>query len=193
MVKAPKHSGIYAATVYNDASRKITLAFKHGARLGLARMMAMQMAARLPHKDGDLAPLLVPVPLHRWRLWRRGYNQAAVLGRELERLGKGSLVVDALMRTRKTPSLGGLGRKQRAKALSGAIEINPKTQERIRGRDIILVDDVVTSGATTDACTRALLSGGAASVRISCFARVLDAVGQLPAVGVGPESETPEA
>ena len=151
-------------------SRKLILAFKHGRRIAFAPMLARLMAARLP-PDTDNC-LIVPVPLHRWRLWARGYNQAALLARELEKLGKGELAVDALIRRKRTPSLGGLGAKARRRALSGAIAVRESVS--VAGRDVILVDDVLTSGATSDACVRALRKAGANSVRIACFARVLE-------------------
>lgn len=168
----PRHAGIYAATLYTPVSRKLILAFKHGRRIAMAPMLARLIAARLP--DDGAGRLIVPVPLHRWRLWARGYNQAALLARELERLGKGRLLIDALERRKRTPSLGGLGARARRRALSGAIAPRASTQAQIEGRDVLLVDDVLTSGATTDACVRALRNAGALSVRIACFARVLE-------------------
>ena len=168
----PRHDGIAAATLYNEASRKLVLAFKHGRRLALAPMLARLAAARLPDLAGEW--LLVPVPLHRWRLWRRGFNQSAVLAREIARLCRQPLVVDGLVRRKATPTLGGLGKAARARALSGAIEANPRQRERLRGARVILVDDVLTSGATSDACVRALKRAGAVEVRIACFARVLE-------------------
>lgn len=171
----PRHAGISAGTLYSDASRKLVLAFKHGGKIALAPLLARMIASRLPLRDARSdQPLLVPVPLHRWRLWQRGYNQAALLARELEKLGKGKAVLDALVRRKATPRLGGLGRRARKKVLVGAIVINPRRIEQIRGCDIVLVDDVLTSGATTNACVGQLLKAGAASVRIACFARVLD-------------------
>jgi ComF family protein len=168
----PRHAGIYTATLYTPVSRKLVLAFKHGRRIAMAPMLARLIAARLPGDNAE--QLIVPVPLHRWRLWTRGYNQAALLGRELERLGKGEMLVDALERRKRTPSLGGLGAKARRRALAGAIAVRDGHQPRLAGRDVLLVDDVLTSGATTDACVRALRKAGARSVRIACFARVLD-------------------
>ncbi|MBX9898900.1 MAG: ComF family protein [Qipengyuania sp.] len=172
----PRHAGIFAATLYTPVSRKLVLAFKHGRRIAMAPMLARLIAARLPSDDGERLPerLIVPVPLHRWRLWSRGYNQAALLGRELEKLGKGAMLVDALERRKRTPSLGGLGAKARRRALAGAIGVREGARAQLEGRDVLLVDDVLTSGATTDACVRALRKAGARSVRIACFARVLD-------------------
>lgn len=167
----PRHEGIAAATLYNDASRRLVLAFKHGGRIALAPLLARMMLARMRGVDDDW--LVVPVPLHRWRLWARGYNQAALLGRELARGAGARLAVDALQRVRPTPMLGGLGRSQRARALRGAIALNPARRHQVQGRNVVLVDDVLTSGATTDACVRTLKRAGASRVVVACFARVI--------------------
>ena len=172
LANPPRHDGIAAGTLYTDVSRQLVLAFKHGRRLALAPMLARLMAARLPVTDPE--QVIVPVPLHRWRLWRRGFNQAGLLARELQALGHGRLCVDALVRAKPTPTLGGLGRKARARALSGSILLNSRRRSAVEGRDILLVDDVLTSGATSDSCVRALKRGGASSVTIACFARVLE-------------------
>lgn len=189
MAEPPQHAGIAAATLYNDTSRQLVLRFKHGGRIALSSMMARQMLSRLGELPDEA--MLVPVPLHRWRVWRRGYNQAALLAQEIGRLAQREVAVDALQRVKQTPPLGGLGRKARKRALAGAIDFKPARLHVLKGRPVILVDDVLTSGATTDACTRALLRAGAASVRIACFARVLAEA--LPPRSAFPESETPEA
>ncbi len=175
----PKHDGIAAGTLYNDASRRLVLAFKHGRRIALAPMLARLIAARLPAFEGEW--LVVPVPLHRMRLWQRGFNQAALLGRELAKLTGADLLVDGLVRRKATPVLGGLGRKARARALQGAIAVNPTRTARYKGAKVLLVDDVLTSGATSEACVRALKRAGAERVVIGCFARVLDEA--LPVAG----------
>ena len=168
----PKHDGIAAATLYNPTSRDLVLAFKHGRRVALGTLLGRLIAARV----GDLAGewLVVPVPLHRWRLWKRGFNQSALLARTIAAAPGRMLAVDALVRTRATPSLGGLGRTDRAKALRGSIVANPAWKARLSGAQVLLVDDVMTSGATSDSCVRALRRAGATKVRIACFARVLD-------------------
>ena len=170
MKQPPLHDGIAAGTLYNDTSRKLVLAFKHGRRIALASLLARLIIARLPRSD--VAPIIVPVPLHRTRLWQRGFNQSALLGRELARAGCGELRVDALVRSKATPSLGGKSAKARAHLLKGVIKV--KNRSVIENRHVLLVDDVLTSGATSTACIKALKKAGARSVTIACFARVLD-------------------
>jgi ComF family protein len=172
MANPPRHAGIAAATLYNDASRELVLAFKRGKRIALADLLSRLMVRRLPDLQGEW--LVVPVPLHRWRLWERGFNQSALLAERIARTVHQPLVVDALERRKRTPSLGGLGKRARAEAMRGAISAHPRRAERLKGARVLLVDDVMTSGATTDACLAALRKAGAAEVRIACFARVLD-------------------
>ncbi len=171
MANPPRHDGIAAATLYNDTSRRLVLALKHGNRISLAPMMAGLIAPRVHFIGPDW--VIVPVPLHRWRLWKRGYNQAAELGRELSRRTGARLAVDALVRRKRTPSLGGLGQKARKRVLTGAITANGRCQA-LKGARVVLVDDVLTSGATSDACVSALKRAGAEKVVVACFARVID-------------------
>lgn len=172
LANPPRHDGVAAGTLYNDPSRRLVLAFKHGNRIALAPLLARLIAAKLPFVDQGW--LLVPVPLHRSRLWKRGFNQAALLAREIARLRGGAVAVDALRRRKRTPPLGGLGRSARARVLSGAIAVDPRRQPLLSGAKVVLVDDVFTSGATSDACVSALKRAGATRVVIACFARVLD-------------------
>jgi len=186
----PKHDGIAAGTLYNPASRKLVLAFKHGRRIALAPMLARLMAARLPKMEGEW--LIVPVPLHRWRLWHREYNQAALLERELAKRTGSQLFLDGLVRRKATPSLGGLGKKARARTLSGAIAVPHSQASKIRRANVLLVDDVLTSGATSDACVKALKKAGAKKVMIAFFARIMDEAlkqsGDQPPQNVTPET-----
>ena len=170
----PKHDGIAAATLYNDASRRLVLAFKHGRRIGLTSALGRMMAARLSHLQGEW--VIVPVPLHPRRLWSRGFNQSALLAREIARIRREPVEIDTLVRRKHTAPLRGLGKSARARALSGAIRIRAGKGDRIRGRQIILVDDVLTSGATSNACVSTLKNAGASKVIVACFARVLDEV-----------------
>ena len=185
----PRHDGIAAGTLYNPASRKLVLAFKHGRRIAMAPMLARLIATRLPQLDTEW--LIVPVPLHRWRLWHRGYNQAALLARELAKLTGTQLFLDGLVRRKATPSLGGLGKKARARTLSGAIAVPAKQTSKINGANVLLVDDVLTSGATSDACVNALKKAGAKKVMIACFSRVMDEALSQPG-GQQPQNVTPE-
>ena len=173
LAQPPRHDGIAAGTLYNDTSRRLVLALKHGHRIALAPLLARLIAAQLPEKVGP-GWIVVPVPLHRWRMWGRGFNQSALLARELALANGAELLVDGLVRTKRTPPLGGLGRTARARALSGAIQLNPRQAGQLNGAKVLLVDDVLTSGATSDACVRALKRGGAEQVVLGCFARVLD-------------------
>lgn len=168
----PRHAGIAAATLYNDTSRALVLAFKHGRRVALAGLLSRLMVQRIPPLDDEW--LVIPVPLHRWRLWHRGYNQSALLAQKIAQALGQPLLVDGLFRNKRTPSLGGLNAKGRATALSGAISANPARSGVLKGASVLLVDDVLTTGVTTDACLRALHKAGVARVRIVCFARVLD-------------------
>lgn len=172
MADPPRHAGIHAATLYTDPSRRLVLSLKHGRHLALADLLARLMIARIPPLEGTW--LVVPVPLHRWRLWQRGFNQSAELGRRIARSRGMQLLVDGLVRHKRTPALGGLDKRQRAEVLRGAITASPSRLAAIKGADVLLVDDVLTSGATSDACVRALQKAGAGRVRIVCFARVLD-------------------
>ncbi|MBS0254712.1 MAG: ComF family protein [Proteobacteria bacterium] len=172
----PRHAGIAAATIYNAASRRLILSFKHGKRIAMAPLLGRLIAARLKSSGlhVDQHWLVVPVPLHRWRLWSRGFNQAALLAREVARHSGAQLLVDGLERHRRTPLLGDLGREARARVLAGAIRVHPRRAAGLKGASVLLVDDVLTSGATSDACIRALRRAGARQVAIACFARVLD-------------------
>jgi ComF family protein len=117
--------------------------------------------------------LLAPVPLHRWRIWRRGYNQSALIAAALARRAGLGAQLDLVQRVKATPLLRGMGPRERKEAVRGAFRVNPKRKAEVKGRTILLVDDVYTSGATANACARILKRGGAAEVNILCWARVV--------------------
>ncbi|HMT41630.1 MAG TPA: ComF family protein [Sphingorhabdus sp.] len=171
MAQMPRHSGIKAAVAYGDISREIALKLKHGGKIGLARLIAGQLRRYTADLPDDA--ILVPVPLHWTRLWRRRYNQSALIAQELSRLSSLEHCPDALRRTRRTQALGGLSARERAAMVKGAFAMHERQKAKIAGKPVILVDDVYTSGATTDACVATLLKSGAASVTIFCWARVL--------------------
>jgi ComF family protein len=151
-------------------ARGVALKLKYAGRLACAETMARAMARLMP----EGAELLVPVPLHRWRIWSRGFNQAALIARSLSKHSGVPADAESLRRVKATPVLRGLGAKGRAKAVTGAFALAPAAKQRIRGKTIVLVDDVHTSGATSEACARVLKRGGAAQVILLCWARVLD-------------------
>lgn len=166
----PVHDGARAAVAYGPAARTLALKLKYGRRTAYAATAARLMARLMPED----AELLVPVPLHRWRIWGRGFNQAALIARELSRRSDVPAEPELLRRVKATPVLRGLGVRGRAKAVAGAFALSPGAREVLKGRSIVLVDDIHTSGATTDACARVLKRGGASKVTILCWARVLD-------------------
>lgn len=167
----PRHAGIRAAVAYGDVARKVALGLKYGGRTAYAETVARQMARWVP----PATDLLVPVPLHRRRLWSRGFNQAALIAAALARTTAVPSDPMVLQRVRATPVLRGMGAPARARAVAGAFRVAPAGGERLRGKALVLVDDVHTSGATSDACTSVLRRAGAASVTILCWARVLAA------------------
>ncbi|MDF0540822.1 ComF family protein [Sphingobium sp. H39-3-25] len=177
MADPPAFDSARAVLAYGDVARTVALKFKYGRRIGLARLIAGHMRKHLPHAD-RATMLIVPVPLHRWRLWWRGFNQAALIADRLGEaggVGGGKIAVDkdVLRRTRRTPPLRGHGAKARAKVVRGAFSLHPDARARLQGRCVILIDDIHTSGATADACARMLRRGGASSVHLLCWARVL--------------------
>ncbi len=169
----PRHAGVRAAVAYGPVARALALRLKYGGRIAVAETMARQMRRLMP----EGAALLVPVPLHRWRIWTRGFNQAALIADALARTTGVPHGRDVLIRTRRTAPLRGLGGRQRAKMVAGAFAVADGRRATLRGKAVVLVDDVHTSGATANACTRALLKAGAASVTILCWARVLPETG----------------
>jgi ComF family protein len=158
---------------YDEASKGLILAFKHGDRLDHAPAFSRW----LDRIGGPLladADIIVPVPLHRWRLWKRRYNQSAVLAERLSRLTAKPHDPLVLVRRRATPSQGEMpSAKARRRNMLGAFGVPEDRRARIRDRNLLLVDDVFTTGATLEACARALKRAGAGRVDVLTLARVV--------------------
>ena len=153
---------------YDEITRGLVLRLKYGRKVGLAKTMAHYMAPLLV----DLPPgsAIVPVPLHRRRLWQRGFNQAGLLASELSKR-TGMRVDQSLIRTKRTPPLQGMSRLQRRRAVAGAFAVRKESD--LRGRVVVIVDDVFTTGSTANSCARALLKAGASRVEFVSWARVV--------------------
>jgi ComF family protein len=169
----PAYTRARAAVRYDDVARTLVHALKYQDRTDLAPAMGRWMARAGQELLGE-ADVMVPVPLHWRRGWSRRYNQSGALARVISRQTGVKLASEALRRVRATEQQIGLSRSQRASNVQGAFKVAPERAAEIEGRRVVLVDDVLTSGATTDACARALLRAKAAQVDVLVFARVVD-------------------
>ena len=158
---------------YDDVARTLVHALKYQDRTDLAPAMGRWMA-RAGQELLEEADVLVPVPLHWRRGWSRRYNQSGALARVISRQTGVKLASEALRRVRATEQQIGLSRSQRASNVQGAFKVATDRTADILGRRVVLIDDVLTSGATTDACARALLRAKASQVDVLVFARVVD-------------------
>ncbi|GGA38794.1 amidophosphoribosyltransferase [Sphingomonas psychrolutea] len=165
----PRHAGIRAAVAYGEVARTVVVRLKYGGRTAFAETVGRQMARLMP----QAADLLVPVPLHRWRIWSRGFNQSALIAAALTRATGVPNDPLLLRRIKPTPPLRGMGAKARARAVAGVFRV-VDPEALLKGKSVVLIDDVHTSGATTDGCVRVLLRAGAARVTILCWTRVLE-------------------
>ena len=168
LARPPRIVRTRAAVAYGELPRSLAIRLKYGRKVAIARTMARYMAP-LVSPDGDA--ILVPVPLHRSRLWRRGFNQSALVARELSRRLSIATQPFALRRIKRTPPLKGMSPLQRRKTVAGAFRIADKTA--VAGKTVILVDDVLTTGSTAEACARTLQRAGAARVELVSWARVV--------------------
>jgi ComF family protein len=169
----PAYQRARAAVRYDDVARTLVHALKYQDRTDLAPTMGRWMA-RAGHELLGAADVLVPVPLHWRRGWSRRYNQSGALAQAIGRQSGVKVAAEALRRVRATEQQIGLSRAQRASNVQGAFKVAADRMADIQGRRVVLVDDVLTSGATSDPCARALLRAKAAQVDVLVFARVVD-------------------
>ncbi len=169
----PAYARARAAVRYDDVARTLVHALKYQDRTDLAPVMGRWMA-RAGRELLDGADVLVPVPLHWRRGWSRRYNQSGVLARVIEDESGVAVAAETLRRIRPTEQQIGLSRPQRASNVQGAFKVSADRQHLINGRRVVLIDDVLTSGATVSACAWALLRAKAAAVDVLVFARVVD-------------------
>ncbi len=167
----PEHDGVRAVVAYDDKSSLLAMRLKYGGRLGFAELIAQQLERFLMELPADA--LIVPVPLHRWRLWSRGFNQSVLIGRALSERSNIVMETAILKRKNATPPLRSMSANQRRRIVKNAFALSDKAGARIHGKTIILVDDVYTTGSTANACARVLKASGADRVLVFCWARVL--------------------
>jgi ComF family protein len=168
----PVYNRARSALQYDDISRALVLRFKHAdqAHAVTAFIPWLKRAGAQMLAEADY---LIPVPLHRWRLLRRRYNQAALIAQALARSTGITCLPEALVRMRATPSQGHMGAKDRAKNVRNAFLVTDSGRAAVAGKKIILIDDVYTTGSTVNECTKALLKAGCAQVDVLTLARVV--------------------
>jgi ComF family protein len=173
IAEPPAYHRARAAVRFDEISRALVHALKYGDRLDLAPLLGRWMS----HAGRELlaeADALVPVPLHWRRLWARRFNQSAMLSATISADSGVPIAARALKRVKATVQQVGLTRNERAANVQGAFRVPEEGKAAVVGRRLVLVDDVLTSGATVEGCTRALLRAGAANVDVLVFARVAD-------------------
>ena len=173
LAEPPAYARARAVARYGDVVRDLVHLLKYGDRLDLVAALGRWMARAGAELLVD-ADLLVPVPLHWTRLWQRRFNQSSVLAQAISRISGVPAADHLLARARATPPQFGLARKERAKNVQGAFEVPKAARAEVKGKKLVLVDDVLTTGATVDVCTKALLRAGAARVDVLVLARVVD-------------------
>lgn len=171
MEDLPVFDAARSSVIYNDASRQVVLDFKYGDRMHAAQTFAAWMM----RAGADLiaqSDVLVPVPLHNRRLWQRRFNQSAVLAAGLSSLCGKPHVPDAMQRLKFTTSQKGLSRNERLANVKNAFAVNVRRATKLHGKNVLLIDDVFTSGATLNECAKTLKNAGAAQVFVLTVARV---------------------
>jgi ComF family protein len=168
----PRYRRARAVLAYDPASRRLVLPFKHGDRTDMAEAYAAWMMRAGAELLAD-ADLVAPVPLHWRRLLSRRYNQANLLARGVAKRAGKPLAPDLLARVRWTDSQGGLRAKERRNNVRKAFAVRPRWATQLQGKSVVLIDDVLTTGATVEACTLALRRAGASHVDVLTLARVI--------------------
>lgn len=168
----PEYTMARAALKYNDTSRDLILGFKHGDQMHAVLAFMPWLKAAGQEFLGE-ADYVIPVPLHGRRLLARRYNQAAIIAQRLGKETGVQVLADGLQRIRNTQTQGHLKSGERAKNVRRAFRVLPKLCTKIKGKNIILIDDVYTTGATVNECAKALRKGGAAQIYVLCIARVV--------------------
>ncbi len=170
--EAPTYNRARAAFAYDDASRRLVLRLKFHDQTLLAKFYGKWLASAGRELIAN-SDIIVPVPLHYFRFIARRYNQAALLADALKHETGLPTLPDALKRTRRTPPQASLSRKDRVKNVKGAFAVSPRHAAAIAGKTVLLVDDVMTTGATLEQCTKTLLKAGASSVNVLTLARTV--------------------
>ncbi|HET8749645.1 MAG TPA: ComF family protein [Sphingomicrobium sp.] len=168
LARPPRIARTRSAVAYDDLTRGLAIRLKYGRKVAIARTMAHYMR---PLVAASRDAILVPVPLHRTRLWSRGFNQSALVARDLSRRLKIAANPLLVRRIRRTPPLKGMSPLQRRKTVAGAFRVADKSA--VAGKTVILVDDVLTTGSTAEACARVLKRAGAARIELVSWARVV--------------------
>ncbi len=172
MENPPQYDALRAALVYDDTSRDMVLKFKHADQMHNVKAFIpwLRMAGGEMIENADY---ILPVPLHRWRLMKRRYNQAAVMALALSRDTGKSCIPDGVLRVRSTSSQGHLKAAQRAENVKKAFIVNPAYESLLEGKNIILVDDVYTTGSTVNECAKTLRQSGAKTINVLTLTRAV--------------------
>ncbi|MEM8917698.1 MAG: ComF family protein [Pseudomonadota bacterium] len=174
LANPPHFDSVRAAVSYDELSARLVIRLKYGGRLGIADLISGQMERLITEQE--VPKLIIPVPLHRTRLWRRGFNQSALIARGIGRRSGCPVASDLLIRAHATPPLKKMSSAERFQTVRNAFEVTAKGCSELPDKEILLIDDVFTSGSTANACAGVLKAAGAKKVSVLCWARVCQTV-----------------